>query len=368
MKGTRREADHEYADGAVLPGPATETVAVIAHGIFPPDKMQPPRVRALLAEAALQRVDLCFVRSSECEPATGTITAWRWGAEGWWASREPMAPVAVIVSDPETNEEARLDEWLRSSTQVLGAAKRDKQGVASLLVGTVWERTIIPSEVLEPDRIESQLADWLSGGGIVVKPNDGMRGIGVQFLIPDGCGQWEMVREDRRQVVTADEAIASVRRAIAGRMAYRSYVVQRYIDTRDGSGRPGTVRSEVVRQPGGAWRVVRITGRISAPGKIVSTISRGASLMTAESYFLARGAVDLRERMQEVEAVSVDLAERLAASDTAHHYEWGFDFVLDPQGGLWFLEANSRPLNFGGELERATHVVAYLKSLLARLP
>lgn len=342
-------------------------VAMIAHGIFPPDKMQPARVRALLAEAALQGVDLCFLRSDECDPETGMVRAQRWDEGGWQESHLPLPPIVLIITDPETADDVRIDQWIRASALALGAGKRDKQAVTDLLAGTEWKRYAVPSERLEPGRFDRQLASWLDGGGIVVKPNDGMRGMGVHFVIPAGGGRWEVIKDGQHRVVGADEAIDQLTRSIAGRLSYRSYLVQRYIDTSDRSGRPGTVRVELVRQPGGAWGVVRVTGRISAPGKIISTISRGASLMTGEGYLAARGETDIPGRLQELEAFSVGVANLLTACDAAHYYEWGLDLMMDPERRFWFLEANTRPLNFGGEFERATHVIAYLKSLCRSL-
>lgn len=339
-------------------------VALVGHGSFHPAKMRPVRLRALLAESALQSVDLCFLNSSDCEPATGMVRAWRWSAEGWRQSSHPLPPVVVILNDPATRQEVEVEQWVRASSTALGTLRRDKLGNAELLVGTPWERHVIPSELLDAGRLQRQLAAWLAGGGIVVKPNDGMRGIGVQFIIPAGSGRWEMIQADRRHLANTDEAIARVSAAIGARMAYRDYVVQRYIDTRDRSGRPGTLRSEVMRMPGGAWGLVRITGRISPPGKMISTISQGGSLMPVESYLGGRGEPDMDGRMRQIEALSVGLAERLTASDPAHHFEWAFDLALDQDLQLWFLEANARPLNFGGELERATHLIAYLKSLV----
>lgn len=340
-------------------------VAMIGHRNYDPAKMRPVRLRALLAEAALQKVDLCFLNSSDCEPATGMVRAWRWSLDGWRQSSHPLPPVVVILNEPATREEGEVEQWLRASSTALGTLRRDKLGNADLLVGTPWERHVIPSELLVPDRAHLQLGAWLAGGGIVVKPNDGMRGIGVHFLIPAGNGRWEMIQGDRRHVVTSDEALARLSAAIGARMGYRDYIVQRYIDTRDGSGRPGTLRSEVMRVPGGAWAVVRITGRISAPGKVVSTISQGGALMPVESYLRGRGEPDIGGRIQQIEALSLALTERLTESDPAHHFEWAFDLALDQDGDLWFLEANARPLDFGAEFERATCLIAYLKSLIS---
>lgn len=339
-------------------------VALVGHGSFHPAKMRPVRLRALLAESALQGVDLCFLNSSDCEPATGRVRAWRWSVEGWRQSHHPLPPVVAILNDPATREEAEVEQWVRASSTALGTLRRDKLGNAGLLVGTPWERHVIPSELLDAERLQSQLAAWLAGGGAVVKPNDGMRGIGVQFIIPAGSGRWEMINGDRRHLVTTDEAIARASAAVAARTAYRDYVVQRYIDTRDGSGRPGTLRSEVMRMPGGAWGLVRVTGRISPPGKVVSTIAQGGALMPVESYLRARGEADIGGRIRQIEALSLALTERLTESDAAHQFEWAFDLALDQEGDLWFLEANPRPLNFGAELERATCLIAYLKSLV----
>lgn len=343
---------------------AVGPIALAGHGSFQPAKMRPVRLRALLAEAALQNVDLCFLHSRDCESATGMVRAWRWSEAGWRQSYHPLPPVVAILNDPATQEDDEIDQWLRASSTALGTLRRDKLGNADLLIGTPWERHIIPSEWLDPLRPEEQIASWLGGGGVVVKPNDGMRGIGVHFIIPAGSGRWEMIQGDRRRFVTTDEAVARVSASVAARMAYRRYVVQRYIDTRDGSGRPGTLRSEIMRQPGGAWGLVRITGRISPPGKVISTISQGGSLMSVESYLGGRGERDIDGRIRQIEALSVGITERLTASDPAHHFEWAFDLALDQDRQLWFLEANARPLNFGAELERATHLIAYLKSLV----
>lgn len=339
-------------------------VGLLCHGIFAPDFMQPVRTRALLAEAALQEVDLCFLRGAH-DVVAGTVAVARWQGGQWREATIPLPPVVFIINTPENDASARMDDWLRASTTVLGAKQRDKLGVAEKLVGTRWERHLIPSERLTPDGIERRLADWLEGGGIVVKANDGMRGVGVRFVLPAGEGRWEVINGERREVLETDAALASVARGVRGRMAYRDYIVQRYIDSRDRAGRPGTVRADLARQPGGGWKTFRVTGRVAPPGQIVSTASRGASLMAIGPFLATRGIADVAQKIDEVDTLSVAIADMLTTQDTAYFYEWGIDLVTDPDGHLWFLEANTRTLTYGGELERATHVIAYAKSLLA---
>ena len=54
--------------------------------------------------------------------------------------------------------------------------------------------------------------------------------IGIQFVLPDG-NDWIVVQGDEQWRGPAGEAVARVAKAIRGRMRYREYVVQRYIES-----------------------------------------------------------------------------------------------------------------------------------------
>jgi len=342
---------------------AVGPIGIITFRRSPIEHYPPLRMRALLAEAALQEVDLRFFTATDCDPATGTVNASRWTNGDWTTEAIALPRLVLYGSHALTPEQKAMDAWIRSASRVVDYRARDKLKSAALMAASPWAGHVIPSERLDPEEAEAQLHRWLAGGGIVVKASDGMRGIGIRFVLPED-GRWTVACGTERWTGTAEEAVEQVLRSIRGRMSYRQYLVERYIGSRNALGQSVAIRVDVVRNPTGGWSLVRMTGRIAASGKLTSNGARGGAYMPIESFLADRRVRPAEELTEEAFALAAGAAEALTIGEPeTATYECGIDLAIDPEDRLWFIEANPRPQAVWAQHERAMLVIAYLKAL-----
>jgi hypothetical protein len=343
------------------------TIGICAFWGSPIEQMPPERTRALLAEAAFQGVDLCFFTTADCDLASGLVTATRWRRGAWERAVVDLPGLVSIIGIPMLPAHREVDEWLRGRSRVAGFRRRDKLTAENLIAASPWGGHVIPSVRLDPDRPEEQITEWLAGGGVVIKPNDGTLGRRIQFVIPEG-DSCVVVREDEQWRGSVGEAVARVVKAVRGRLRYRDYLLQRYIDSRNVSGQAIALRVDIARLPEGGWGMIRMIGHVAATGWLVSNAARGSAKL-ATAHFLASRRVRPPEKLaDEAFALATGVADAIDPEDTATNYEYGIDLAIDPDDRLWFIEANPSPQTIWAEHDRAVLVIAYLKSLNAALP
>ncbi|MCB1501992.1 MAG: hypothetical protein KDK07_19770 [Bauldia sp.] len=339
------------------------SVGIFSFQVSPIDSLPPLRLRAMMAEAALQEVDLRFFSTKDCDLGNTRVMSRRWARGRWTEEPADLPSLILYINRPRSPEEEGVDRWIRARARVVDFRDRDKLEVDRLVQSSPFSQYAIPGERLDPDRAEAQLSGWLAGGGIVVKASDGMRGIGIQFAIRDG-ETWSVIRDDVRWQGSATGAVARVLKTIRGRMSYRPYLVQRLIESRDELGQPVAIRVDIVRTPGGGWDLARMAGRIAAQGKLVSNGARGGAYMPIASFLATRKVRPAGDIEAEALALARGVADILITRPGSEDiYECGVDLAIDPQDRLWFIEANPRPQALGAQHERAILVIAYLKAL-----
>ena len=345
--------------------PDTPTILLLGHETTLHQSYSPIRLRAVVGEAAYRGVRVLLARSADCDMEAERIRAHEY-VDGAWRPVEIDVPRLVVAAAPPTRPAHRVvDAWLRARTKVLAFDGYDKHQMAAMLAAYPHLKPhIIPEEVLVAERVEAQLAEWLAGGPIVVKRADGALGTGIFFLIPQG-NEVAVHKDEHSWRGTRAEAIARVIGAIRARMGYRTYLVQRFIDTHDLAGQPATVRADMVRRPDDGWDFFRLTGRVSLGSKLISNRAKGSALIDAESYFIARGAADPEGKVREAQALCREIASTLCQQPgLGACYEFGIDLAVDQDLHFWFLEANKRPLANGAEIERMMPAMTYWLSQL----
>ncbi|MCQ4162085.1 YheC/YheD family protein [Roseomonas sp. GC11] len=355
-------------------------LAILAFGFAPRGYMPPARVRAMLAEAALQGVQLAFLDSRDCEagPAPGEgdgppdgppdgLFGEVWDGAGF--TRRALGWPQVVftlglVLDAAAH--ALIARCRARGAVVLVEMGPDKLGFDALLAAAPdLAPHRIPTAALDPAGAARQLAAWaVAEGALVVKPADGRRGGGLFFLdrVAEGAGPWRLRRDAEEWHLPLEAAVAELLRRIRGRMAYRPYLVQRYVTALARDGRAADLRLHVQRGAEGAWGLTRAYVRLGECGLPLSNVSRGGYQGELPGFLAGRS-----RPAAALEAEATALALRAARHLTRHACpeasEWGIDLVLDRADHFWLLEANTHPGTALHEHERAVHSIAYARYL-----
>jgi hypothetical protein len=341
-------------------------IGIFAFGSSPIEHMPAGRTRALLAEAALQGAELVFFSAADCDLRSGRIRTTRWTRSGWESGPSDLPGLVNIITNPITEHHQETDAWLRKETRIVGFHNHDKLELAALLRASPWADYLIPHAKLDAVTLTQDLTGWLGGGPTVVKPIDGERGRGIHFAISDGAG-WTWTRGSERHTGNLSETVARIETGIRGRMRYRDYLAQRFIESRDAMGRAAAIRIDIVRLPQGGWGVFRFVARLAGPGKMVSNLMAGGAQQMIDVFLSGRSARNSEEIREEALALATGVADTLNRNGEPN-FEYGVDIVIDRADRLWFIEANGQPQGNWAEHQRAELVIAYLLSLAHEAP
>ncbi len=338
-----------------------KAIGIVSFERSPIEQMPPQRARALLAEAALQGGDMIFFAAADCHLDSGTVLASVWTPSGWDRQRVPL-PRVVVVNDPTSPKDREVEAWLRARTHLIGGHGPDKLQQVSLLAQSPLAGYAIPTGVLTADNLETELTGWLSTHrGAVVKPIDGGRGSSIHFVLPLG-DKWRLQRRGDSREGTLAEIVEALRASVAGRMRYRQFMIQRYIESSH-AGAAAAVRIDVHKKPDGGWGVTRAAARLNIAGSRATNIAGGGAQMTIEKFLSCRTARPPDRIQEEAVAVACQIAGLIDRDPMASIVEVGVDLAIDAEDRLWFIEANVRPDAPWAEIDRARHIVAYALSL-----
>jgi hypothetical protein len=333
---------------------------MFAFGTSPIEHLRPKLTRALLAEAAFQGADLRFFSAADCEPGAARIRASRWTGEGWKTEEASLPPLVVILTNPVKDRHRETGAWLRAETRTAGFHNFTKLELDAIVRASPWAEYAIPCARLDPARVREQLGEWLGAGAAVVKPDDGLRGSNIHFALPEG-DRWVLSRGEETWQGTPGELAARIENNIRGRLRYRDFLVQRYIDSRDVDGRPAAIRVDLMRRPEAGWNPFRFTARLAGTNRLTSNVMSGGSDTSLESFLARRKVRDSRELREEVLALATGIADTLNANlGTESNFAYGVDIVIDADDRLWFIEANGQPMAIGLEHDYAIGLIAYL--------
>lgn len=338
-------------------------IGFLSYRRVPQDALPPARMRAMLAEAALQGVTFGMLDPSDFDMSNGQILTHIWSPDGWKQEMQPLPDVAFINGDPLEPWQEPLDTWIRDTCRVIADEGGNKLELIGIMTGTTCEKYLIPGNKVPADRPADMLAKFLRAqGGAVVKRSDGNRGVGLFFIAPEGR-EWAARYDKKIFRGTLEEVAAHVASRIAGRLRYRDYVVQRYIRSVAGDGRATDIRVHVQRRAGGQWGVTRAYVRLAECGMPLANTSRGGYQGPLDGFLQQRKVRSAEEVEAEAKAAAIAIAETEDKVRSLPLSELGIDFLIDDSDRLWLIETNAYPGSYLHEHERAVHTIGYAKWL-----
>ncbi|WP_238654785.1 YheC/YheD family protein [Paenibacillus piscarius] len=185
---------------------------------------------------------------------------------------------------------------------------------------------------------------------LYLKPEKGKAGKGIMRLRyrPDTLLPFRLQIQSGKKNTTYKAASVERLWARIGRAKGTSrYIVQQAIGLAGYQGRPFDLRVLLQKNGRGAWAVTGTGARLAGARSITTHVPRGGSIedpsTMLEGTFGAEHAADI---LKNVSTTALLVARQIERASGFMLGEMSMDLGVDEQGGVWFFEANSRPMKF----------------------
>ncbi|OWR31790.1 hypothetical protein CDO73_04730 [Saccharibacillus sp. O23] len=328
----------------------------VYHRTNPFEAIGPERIAAIQDEAARQNVSLCFFGVEDINPERRTITALHPHGDQFHL-RETPYPDIVLNEYPElAAKRPEAEKALRAAVPFAVHLIGDKASVYDSLRSEFAE-ILLPTERLdEPERVLDMLE---SHDDLVLKPTDGRRGDGLIRIRPATGGYRIEESKGMTRVMKRQEMLKYVRT----RIAKKNHLVQAYRPTLIGQDQPLDYRVHVQRDEHGEFRVTRLYPRVGRPGSFVSNLSAESDSPDLEATLREVHGDQAPAMRKKLEQTALALAEAVNRPYPFLCNELGIDLLLDRQGRLHFLEANTSPETRDHEILRAVRLIDFCRHM-----
>ncbi|MDP4083955.1 MAG: YheC/YheD family protein [Bacillota bacterium] len=188
--------------------------------------------------------------------------------------------------------------------------------------------------------IETMLAEY---GHVYVKPINGSLGIGVHQILYDKLQNDYYCRFQDSEGINRLRKFSSLEglfKNVFSNKALDKMLVQQGIHLLKIENRPVDFRVHTNKDDHGEWYVTAIAAKIAGPGSVTTHIRNGGEIKTLKEIFSVEECRLNSERLSESALL---LSKALEKNIDGIIGEIGFDLGIDPQGNIWFFEANSKP-------------------------
>lgn len=112
-------------------------------------------------------------------------------------------------------------------------------------------------------------------------------------------------------------------------------------------GRPFDLRVLLQKNGRGAWAVTGIGARLAGARSITTHVPRGGSIEDPSSMLEGTfGPEQAEVILKNVSTTALLVARQIERASSSMLGEMSMDLGVDEEGGVWFFEANSRPMKF----------------------
>lgn len=134
---------------------------------------------------------------------------------------------------------------------------------------------------------------------------------------------------------------------LRGLIGNTEYIVQQGIHLTRSKHRPFDLRLLVQKNDKGIWTVSGIGARVAGKLSITTHVPRGGTIDNPEKLLVSKFGNEKAEQiMQHAKKSSLIIAKQIERASGQLMGEMSMDLGVDTKGGLWFFEANSKPMKF----------------------
>jgi hypothetical protein len=125
------------------------------------------------------------------------------------------------------------------------------------------------------------------------------------------------------------------------------YIAQQGIELAAYADRQFDLRALIQKNQRGQWDITGIGARLAGSTSITTHVPRGGSIEEPEKLLVgAFGPEQARKILAKVKSAALLIARQIERASGHELGEMSMDLGVDKQGGIWFFEANSKPMKF----------------------
>ncbi|REK53221.1 MAG: endospore coat-associated protein [Thermobacillus sp.] len=125
------------------------------------------------------------------------------------------------------------------------------------------------------------------------------------------------------------------------------YIAQQGIELAAYGDRQFDLRVLIQKNQRGQWDITGIGARLAGSASITTHVPRGGSIEEPEKLLVgAFGPEHARKILTKVKSAALLIARQIERASGHELGEMSMDLGVDKQGGIWFFEANSKPMKF----------------------
>lgn len=277
-----------------------------------------------------------------------TVKGWRW-VDGKWVQRVLPFPDTIYNRLGSRKDESRFgaQDWIKNlkknGVSFFNEHFLNKWQVHEALSGIREASPYLPYTQMHKgfNSIKEALDRFPQ---VYLKPANGSLGIGIYRITRNGNRYSSHYSTMSGSVKKEFSTLPSLYKYLSPKISRISYLVQQGLNLVKVGGNPLDFRSLAQKDSSGKWAVTSIVGRIGQNRSIVSNLARGGTIVPVNKALrIASPWHGTRPTKDQLEKVSLLLANSMEASMQGHFAELGIDLAVDTQGKVWLLEINAKP-------------------------
>ncbi len=185
---------------------------------------------------------------------------------------------------------------------------------------------------------------------LYLKPISGKAGVGIMSVRvhPDKQLPYRLKMQQRRKSRTYRcSTLSSLWLQIKKQSAGEAYIAQQGIELAAVSDRQFDLRALLQKNQRGQWDITGIGARVAGTTSITTHVPRGGSIEDPDKMLVGSFGTDqARKLMVKAKNAALLIARQIERSSGQVLGEMSMDLGVDRTGGIWFFEANSKPMKF----------------------
>lgn len=180
---------------------------------------------------------------------------------------------------------------------------------------------------------------------LFLKPVDGKAGDGMIRItrLKKGYGIVHQSLRGKQKFHISDDKLRSKLKELTGD---QSYILQQGIHLARYRGRPFDLRLLLQKDGTGQWDVTGIGVRVAGGEAISTHVPMGGSIAPIDEVFNSLFGNHTSTVKEHLRSTVLEIARHIEKEEGKNLGEMSMDLGLEPNGRIWFFEANAKPMKF----------------------